>query len=83
MSDVPSARRPAGELEAEVLAALWSARQPMTPQDVQTALGGHLARTTIATILARLHDKGTVERTRAGRAILAARRRKGRTEISA
>ncbi|MFE3505298.1 BlaI/MecI/CopY family transcriptional regulator [Kitasatospora sp. NPDC059160] len=68
MSDVPSARRPAGELESEVLAALWSARQPMTPQDVQTALGGDLARTTIATILARLHDKGTVERTRAGRA---------------
>ncbi|MFJ9609302.1 BlaI/MecI/CopY family transcriptional regulator [Kitasatospora sp. NPDC101176] len=68
MSDVPSARRPAGELEAEVLAALWAARQPMTPQDVQTALGGDLARTTIATILARLHDKGTVERTRAGRA---------------
>ncbi|MEV7782825.1 BlaI/MecI/CopY family transcriptional regulator [Kitasatospora sp. NPDC088351] len=68
MSDVPSARRPAGELEAEVLAALWSARHPLTPQDVQAALGGDLARTTIATILARLHDKGTVERTRTGRA---------------
>ncbi|MEV7188543.1 BlaI/MecI/CopY family transcriptional regulator [Kitasatospora sp. NPDC093102] len=68
MPDVPSARRPAGELEAEVLAALWSARQPMTPQDVQAALGGDLARTTVATILARLFDKGTVVRTRAGRA---------------
>ncbi|MFF2544401.1 BlaI/MecI/CopY family transcriptional regulator [Kitasatospora sp. NPDC058063] len=68
MPDVPSARRPAGELEAEVLAALWSARQPLTPQDVQAALGGDLARTTIATILGRLFDKGTVVRTRAGRA---------------
>ncbi|MFJ9950628.1 BlaI/MecI/CopY family transcriptional regulator [Kitasatospora sp. NPDC091207] len=68
MSDVPSARRPAGELEAEVLATLWAAREPLTPQDVQTALGGGLARTTVATILARLHDKGTLERTRAGRA---------------
>ncbi|MFI6844480.1 BlaI/MecI/CopY family transcriptional regulator [Kitasatospora sp. NPDC050467] len=68
MSDVPSARRPAGELEAEVLATLWSAHRPLTPQDVQAALGDGLARTTVATILARLHEKGTVERTRAGRA---------------
>ncbi|MFD9128596.1 BlaI/MecI/CopY family transcriptional regulator [Kitasatospora sp. NPDC059571] len=60
-------RRPAGGLEAQVLAALWAARTPLTPQDVQAALGDDLARTTIATILARLHDKGTVERTRAGR----------------
>ncbi|MFG3053811.1 BlaI/MecI/CopY family transcriptional regulator [Kitasatospora sp. NPDC048239] len=67
-SDPASARRPAGELETEVLAALWTARHPLTPQDVQAALGGGLARTTVATILARLHDKGTVERTRAGRA---------------
>ncbi|WP_371479079.1 BlaI/MecI/CopY family transcriptional regulator [Kitasatospora sp. NBC_00315] len=68
MTEVPSARRPSGELEAEVLAALWAAQHPLTPQDVQAALGADLARTTIATILARLHDKGTVERTRAGRA---------------
>ncbi|MEU6235452.1 BlaI/MecI/CopY family transcriptional regulator [Kitasatospora sp. NPDC047058] len=68
MSDVPPARRPAGELEAEVLAALWAAHRPLTPQDVQAALGEGLARTTVATILARLHEKGTVERTRAGRA---------------
>ncbi|MDH6117314.1 BlaI/MecI/CopY family transcriptional regulator [Kitasatospora sp. GAS204B] len=68
MTEVPVARRPSGELEAQVLAALWAADQPLTPQDVQSALGGELARTTIATILARLHDKGTVERHRAGRA---------------
>jgi len=64
----PSARRPAGELESAVLAALWAAGGPLTPQDVQAALGGALARTTVATILARLHDKGTVARTKAGRA---------------
>ncbi|MDH6134448.1 putative transcriptional regulator [Kitasatospora sp. MAA4] len=68
MPEVPAARRPSGELEAQVLAALWAAHQPLTPQDVQLALGGDLARTTIATILARLHDKGTVARTRVGRA---------------
>ncbi|MFC8452662.1 BlaI/MecI/CopY family transcriptional regulator [Kitasatospora sp. NPDC057223] len=67
MTEVPSARRPSGELESEVLAALWAAGRPLAPQDVQAALGADLARTTIATILARLYDKGTVERTRTGR----------------
>ncbi|WP_413230198.1 BlaI/MecI/CopY family transcriptional regulator [Kitasatospora herbaricolor] len=68
MSEAPSARRSSGELEAQVLVALWAAEHPLTPQDVQAALGTGLARTTVATILARLHEKGTVERTRAGRA---------------
>lgn len=63
-----SIRRPAGELEAAVLSALWAAERPLTPPDVQQALDTPLARTTVATILARLHDKGTVRRTRAGRA---------------
>lgn len=66
MTDI--ARRPAGELEAAVLATLWAADTPLTPPQVQQRLGGTLARTTIATILARLHDKNTVVRTRAGRA---------------
>jgi predicted transcriptional regulator len=61
-------RRPAGELEAAVLAALWAAGEPLTPPQVQLALGGDLARTTVATILARLHAKGTVVRSRTGRA---------------
>ena len=61
-------RRPGGELESAVLAALWAAGTPLTPPQVQQALGGTLARTTIATILARLYDKGTVVRSRAGRA---------------
>ncbi|MDF3292190.1 BlaI/MecI/CopY family transcriptional regulator [Streptomyces silvisoli] len=66
MTDI--ARRPAGELEAAVLAALWAAHTPLTPPQVQRSLGGTLARTTVATILARLYDKGTVVRSRSGRA---------------
>lgn len=65
---VPSAeRRPAGELESTVLAALWAADAPLTPGQVQGALGAPLARTTVTTILTRLYEKGTVTRTRSGR----------------
>ncbi|MFE2229069.1 BlaI/MecI/CopY family transcriptional regulator [Streptomyces kronopolitis] len=63
----PAQRRPAGELEASVLAALWAAGDPLSPAGVQSALGGRLARTTVTTILTRLHDKGAVSRSRAGR----------------
>ncbi|WP_406220071.1 BlaI/MecI/CopY family transcriptional regulator [Streptomyces decoyicus] len=63
----PVQRRPSGELEASVLAALWAAEAPLSPADVQSALGGRLARTTVTTILTRLHDKGAVSRSRAGR----------------
>lgn len=61
-------RRRPGELEAEVLAALWAADQALTPAQVLDELPGPLAYTTVMTILARLHDKGVVERSRAGRA---------------
>jgi len=60
-------RRPAGELEASVLAALWAAETPLTPGEVQRALADDLARTTVTTILTRLYAKGTVTRDRAGR----------------
>ncbi|MGW1210998.1 BlaI/MecI/CopY family transcriptional regulator [Streptomyces sp. NPDC002499] len=60
-------RRPAGELEAAVLAALWAAGAPLTPAQVQTELASGLARTTVTTILSRLHEKGTLERDRQGR----------------
>ncbi|MEU1271015.1 BlaI/MecI/CopY family transcriptional regulator [Streptomyces sp. NPDC005799] len=60
-------RRPAGELEASVLAALWAADGPLTPGAVQLELGGGLARTTVTTILTRLHAKGAVTRERVGR----------------
>ncbi|WP_327180991.1 BlaI/MecI/CopY family transcriptional regulator [Streptomyces sp. NBC_01334] len=60
-------RRPAGELEASVLAALRAADGPLTPNAVRLALGTDLARTTVTTILTRLHTKGAVTRTHAGR----------------
>ncbi|MEV7689841.1 BlaI/MecI/CopY family transcriptional regulator [Streptomyces bungoensis] len=67
MTDARDERRPAGELEASVMAALWAAGAPRTPGEVQLSLGGGLARTTVTTILTRLHDKGVVARQRQGR----------------
>ncbi|GGR68912.1 hypothetical protein GCM10010269_04570 [Streptomyces humidus] len=66
-ADARDERRPAGELEAAVMAALWAAGAPLTPGLVQTELGSGLARTTVATILTRLHEKGVVSRERQGR----------------
>jgi predicted transcriptional regulator len=60
-------RRPAGELEAAVMAALRDARAPLTSGRVRSDLGLGLARTTVATTLARLHEKGVVSRERQGR----------------
>ncbi|WP_251746236.1 BlaI/MecI/CopY family transcriptional regulator [Frankia sp. AiPs1] len=60
----------AGELESAVLAVLWEADEPLTPSQTQEALirdGHELAYTSVATTLARLHGKGMVERTAAGR----------------
>ncbi|MEU5390255.1 BlaI/MecI/CopY family transcriptional regulator [Streptomyces tibetensis] len=67
MTDAKDERRPAGELEASVMAALWAARGPRTPGQVQADLAVDLARTTVTTILTRLHDKGVVGRDRQGR----------------
>jgi predicted transcriptional regulator len=60
-------RRGRGELESEVLAALWAAEAPMTATAVQAALGGGLAYNTVQTILIRLLDKGVVRREPVGR----------------
>ncbi|ORT46507.1 BlaI/MecI/CopY family transcriptional regulator [Frankia sp. KB5] len=59
-------RRP-GQLEAEVLAALWAADRALSPGEVQAALGGGLAYTTVMTILNRLHAKGELTRMADGR----------------
>ncbi|MEU5275242.1 BlaI/MecI/CopY family transcriptional regulator [Streptomyces asoensis] len=67
MTDARDERRPAGELEAAVMAALWAAGAPLTAGRVQSELGSGLARTTVATILTRLHEKGVVARERQGR----------------
>lgn len=60
-------RRPAGILEDEVLSVLWQGETPMSPAEVQAAMGGVLAYTTVMTTLARLHRKGMADRSRAGR----------------
>ncbi|MGW3287059.1 BlaI/MecI/CopY family transcriptional regulator [Streptomyces sp. NPDC001002] len=60
-------RRARGELESGVLAALWSAHEPLTARQVQERLPGDLAYTTVLTILSRLHDKGMLVRHPAGR----------------
>ncbi len=62
------ARRPHGELEHEVLAALWAAGEPLTAEDVRVAVSEDLAYTTVLTILVRLHEKGAVSRAQQGRA---------------
>jgi predicted transcriptional regulator len=61
-------RRAAGELEAAVLAVLQAARSALSPGEVRKRMGGGLAYTTVVTILSRLHGKGVVERSKAGRA---------------
>lgn len=62
-----TARRGAGELESEVLAALWAAGHPLTTAEVQRAVDCELAYNTVLTILARLYDKGLVDRVAEGR----------------
>ncbi|MFI2200236.1 BlaI/MecI/CopY family transcriptional regulator [Streptomyces sp. NPDC020192] len=60
-------RRARGELESNVLAALWSADGPLTARQVLERLAGDLAYTTVLTILSRLYDKGMLVRHREGR----------------
>lgn len=67
MTDDAGRRRARGELEADVMAALWAANGPLTPAETQRALGDGLAYSTIQTILIRLLDKGLVRRAAAGR----------------
>ncbi|MGI8534956.1 MAG: BlaI/MecI/CopY family transcriptional regulator [Mycobacteriales bacterium] len=61
-------RRDRGGLENEVHAVLAASRAPLTPRQVQEALGGGLAYTTVLTALSRLYAKGTLVREPAGRA---------------
>jgi predicted transcriptional regulator len=68
MADRANKRRPAGALEAEIVAALWAAGGPLTPKQVQAELGDELAYTTVMTSLTRLYEKGVVSREKHGRA---------------
>jgi predicted transcriptional regulator len=60
--------RERGGLEREVLAALAAAGEPRTAQQVLDDLDRDLAYTTVMTTLSRLHAKGALERSAAGRA---------------
>jgi predicted transcriptional regulator len=64
-------RRPAGELEAEVMAVLREASGPLSPGEVRQRLParqeGELSYSTVVTIVSRLHAKGLLVRERAGR----------------
>ncbi|MGW4568403.1 BlaI/MecI/CopY family transcriptional regulator [Streptomyces sp. NPDC004561] len=60
-------RRARGELESDVLAALWAADGPLTARQAREELPGDLAYTTVLTILTRLHEKGMLVRHREGR----------------
>jgi len=68
---VPEPRRPAGTLEAEVLAVLRAADVPLSPGQVRERLTvpqrGALSYSTVVTIMSRLHTKGLLARERAGR----------------
>jgi predicted transcriptional regulator len=76
------ARRPAGALEAEVMAALWAGDGPLTAAQVHAVLGDGLAYKTVLTVLGRLHAKGLVDREQAGRAHSYSPRR-GPAEVAA
>ena len=59
-----------GALEAEILRVLWAHDAPMTPREVRDRLtldGRDLSYTTVMTVLVRLTNKGTLERTERGR----------------
>ena len=64
-------RRPAGTLEAEVMAVLRAAGVALRPGEVRERLAargqGELSYSTVVTIVSRLHAKGLLARERAGR----------------
>jgi predicted transcriptional regulator len=55
-------------LEQEILAVLSTVDGPLTAGQVRDALADDRAYTTVLTVLARLHEKGLVQRERHGRA---------------
>lgn len=67
MNEENGGRRPAGDLEAGVLAVLWASDRALTVHEVREALDTALARTTVTTILTRLQQKGAVSRRPSGR----------------
>lgn len=61
-------RRSPGALESAVLAAVAASDGPASVAEIAEVLPGRPAYTTVMTTLARLHDKGALDRVRVGRA---------------
>ena len=61
-------RRGYGDLAQAILDLVGQAGAPVTPAQVRDALGRELAYTTVMTVMARLHDRGLLNRHRVGRA---------------
>lgn len=78
MGHAMGGRRSSGQLEAEVLRALWTTTAPMTAAALRRALEPEPAITTVLTVLDRLVVKGEV--LRIGRAARGVRFAAARTE---
>ncbi|WP_051878419.1 BlaI/MecI/CopY family transcriptional regulator [Streptomyces sp. NRRL B-24720] len=57
-----------GRREAEVLAVLRSAQEPLTPRAVREVMDDDLSYSTVVTILTRLYEKDVLTRVPRGRA---------------
>ena len=57
-----------GELESEIMRAVWRASGPVTGHDIAEEIGRQLAYTTVITVVERLRGKGVLSRFRDGRA---------------
>ncbi|WP_285472168.1 BlaI/MecI/CopY family transcriptional regulator [Actinoplanes sp. NBRC 101535] len=66
----PGRRRRPGQLETEIVTVLGAASGPLTPGEVRDIVDptGSLSYSTVVTTLTRLHEKGSVTRSRDGRA---------------
>lgn len=62
------AKRPRGALEHDIMVVLWEADGALQPGEIKDRLATELAYTSVATVLGRLHTKGLVRRSEAGRA---------------
>ncbi len=60
-------KRADGSLELEIMQILWVSPAPISPNEVRERLAGHLAYTSVATVLTRLCDKNQVKRKMVGR----------------
>ena len=63
-----SSRRAMGELEHQLLQAIWRSQNGLTPAEALDALGSNVAYTTVLTVLTRLLQKDLLVRSREGKA---------------